>query len=115
MTDAWYGESATEEDKLYEESVKRIKAAVAQGLSFEQAQGILDIKDAGLKTAIAEDALKVLIVEMHFSGGKPLEEVAKTLKLPLKKLKDTKAAMLKEVEAAAIEAYKSEMGKKGSA
>jgi hypothetical protein len=111
MTEAWYkGLPESEEDRLYEESVKRIKSAVEQDMPFEQAVGLIEVKDAELKALIIDDALKVLIAEMHFTGGIPLEELAKKFRLPLKKLEGAKKAMLSDIEAAAIEKWKEESG-----
>jgi hypothetical protein len=115
MEKPWYDEAASEEDKLYEESVNKIRNAVKQSLSFEQAAALIDIEDEVLRNSILDDALKVLIAEMHFSEKKPLEKVARTLRLPLKRLERAKEEMLKDVEQSAIEAYKSSLGKIGNA
>ncbi|MDA8085951.1 MAG: hypothetical protein M0Z75_04560 [Nitrospiraceae bacterium] len=111
MSEAWYNElPESEEDKQYAESIKRIQNAVLQGMSFESASGLIDVKDEALKTQILDDALKVLIAQMHFTGGTPLEGLAKKLGLPLKRLEDAKNAMLEEVEEAAVERYRKESG-----
>jgi IMP dehydrogenase/GMP reductase len=107
--------NVSEEDKVYEESVRRIQSAVKQSIPFGQAAKLVDVEDEGLRRAIVDDALKVLIAEMHFTGGKDLKELSARLKLPLKRLETAKAEMLKDVEAAAIDAYKQETGGEGSA
>lgn len=113
--EAWYDGALSEEEKLYESSVNRIKSAVKQGISFEQATSLIEVTDAAVKAAIVDDALKVLIAEMHFSGEKPLKDLARALKLPLKRLEKAKAEMLLDVEAAAIEKYKASLGQTGTA
>jgi len=104
----------SEEDRIYEESVRRIQSAVKQSMPFGQAVKLIDVEDEGLRNAIIDDALKVLIAEMHFSGKKmSLKDVSGMLKLPLKKLEIAKAEMLKDVEAAAVESYKQSMADQG--
>jgi hypothetical protein len=95
----------SEEDTLYEESVRKIQSAV-KSMSFGQAVKLIEIEDEETKRAIIDDALKVLIAEMHFSGNMTLKELGKKLKVPVGRLETAKAAMLDDVKAAAIEAYK---------
>ncbi|MDA8169988.1 MAG: hypothetical protein M0Z59_09900 [Nitrospiraceae bacterium] len=116
MSDAWYeGLPQAEADRIYEESIKRIKSAVEQGMSFEQAAGLVDVKDGDLKKSILGDALKVMIAEVHFMAGMELPELARKLKLPLKVLEDAKKEMLADVEEAAIQKFKEESGQSGKA
>jgi hypothetical protein len=115
MEKPWHEGMKSDEDRLYEESVKRIKSAVNQSLTFEQAAGLIEVEDDALRAAILDDALKVLIAEMHFSGGKSLEELARKLRLPVKRLLRAKEEMLKEVESAAIEKFKESTKQSGNA
>jgi hypothetical protein len=111
----WYEETASEEDRLYDESVEKVLTGVRGSLTFEQAAGLIEVKEASIRAAILDDALKVLLAEMHFAGKKPLKEVAQALGLPIKRLEKARAEMLREVEQAAIEKYKSSMGQTGNA
>ncbi len=113
----WYADMpGAEEERLYEESVNRIRSAVNDSsMSFEQAASLVEVKDEALRAAILDDALKVLIAEAHFAGGRPLKELALTLKLPLKRLDQARKEMLHEVEQAAIEEYKTDAGNAGNA
>jgi hypothetical protein len=115
MERPWYEGMKSDEDRLYEESVNKIKSAVNQSLTFEQAASLIDVKDEALRKAILDDALKVLIAEIHFSGGKTLEELSRKLKLSLERLEKAKEEMLNEVEAAAIEKYKDSLNQSGEA
>lgn len=115
MEKPWYEYAETDEDRLYEESVRKITGGVKRSLTFEQAAALVDIKEPATRNAVIDDALKVLIAEMHFAGGKPLDEVAKALGLPLKRLEKARAEMLADIEAEAIEKYKSSLGQGGSA
>lgn len=56
----------------------------------------------------AAGALRVMIAEMHFSGGTPLDKLSSTIKLPLKALEKAKAEMLMDIQATAIEKYREE-------
>jgi hypothetical protein len=115
MSNAWYDDLPKEEEELYNESVRRIKSAVEKSMSFEQATGLIDVADEKLKAAIIDDALKVLIAEMHFARKKSVEDVAKALKLPPKRVAQARTEMLTEVESAAIESMKSDRGQEGNA
>lgn len=109
--DAWYsGLPESEEDKLYRESINRITSGIEQGLSFEQASALIDVKDAALRETIIADSLKVLLAEMHFNKGESLEDISKKIKVPLKKLQEARKEMLEEVEDAAIEKFRKESG-----
>ncbi len=113
MSNAWYDDLPKEQGQLYDESVRRIKSAVEKSMSFEQAASLLDVKDDALRAAIVDDALKVLIAEMHFAHKKTVEEVAKALKLSPELITKARAEMLGEVEQSAIDAYKAEHGSQG--
>ena len=116
MERPWFEEFASEEDWIYEESVKKIRDGVLRNsLTFDSAASLLDLKDPELKAAIMEDALKVLIAEMHFIGKEPLKDAASALGLPVEKLQRAKNEMLKDIEEDAIEQYKSSLGQSGNA
>jgi hypothetical protein len=111
----WYEEIASEDDRLYDESVEKVIAGVKRSLTFEQAAALIDLKDGATREAVLDDALKVLVAEMHFAAKKPLKEMASALGLPIKRLEKAREEMLKEVEQAAIEKYKSSTGQTGNA
>ena len=113
MGNAWYDDLPKEQEKLYDESVRRIKSAVEKSMSFEQAASLVDFEDDALRAAIVNDALKVLIAEMHFAHKKTVEEVARALKLSPERITQARAEMLGEVEQSAIDAYKADHGQEG--
>ncbi len=113
MSNAWYNDLPQEQEEMYNESVRRIKSAVEKSMSFEQAASLLDVEDEGLKAAIVDDALKVLIAEMHFARRKSIADVAKALKLSPERVEQARVEMLSEVEQSAIDAYKAEHGQQG--
>lgn len=108
--DKWYD---TEEDKAFEEAIGRIKAAIKQGLSFEQSLSL--VEDAKLRQSVEDDALKVLIAEMHLIGKKSLHDLSVLLKVPVARLAGAKKEMLEDIEQTAIDAYKTDAGKAGTA
>jgi len=113
MTNAWYDDLPEDGDKFYEESINRIKKGVEQDLTFEQAVSLLDVKDDKLKASIIDDALKLMIAEMHFVAKKSVDDVAKKLRLSRDAVVRARQEMLDSVEDAAIEAYKKEHGQGG--
>ncbi len=109
----WY---ETEEDRIYEDAVKKIKAAVLEdSVPFDKAASQVEVENEQLKSSVVSDALKLLIAELHFMKQIPLDEVADALKLPLKKVEDARKEMIAEVEAAAIEKYKESLNQGGNA
>ncbi len=110
----WYEGLETPEERLYEESVGKVRDGVLkQGLSFDEAGALLGIEDAELRAAVLDDALKVLVAELHFAGKKPLKEVAGRLKLPVERLDKAEKEMLEDVKKAAIEKFKTTMNMTG--
>ncbi|GAB4409643.1 MAG: hypothetical protein OHK0032_05300 [Thermodesulfovibrionales bacterium] len=93
-------------DRMYMDSVRKIMSAVGQGLSFDQACSTMDMDDKELREAIIDDALKVLIAEMHFSKGMPLKELAVKLSVSLSRIMNAKESMLIEVGEASIAEYR---------
>jgi hypothetical protein len=80
----------------YRDAVEKIKRAVEQGVPFDQACSDVDIRDREIKEAVARDALRAFISEMHFSEGMPLKQLAMRLKISLSRLMNTKASMQRE-------------------
>jgi len=113
MGNEWYDDLKDDNAAFYEESINRIRKGVEQDMTFEQAVSLMDVNDDRLKAAIIDDALKVLIAEMHFVDKKPIEDVAKKLRLSKDVVLKARQEMLDSVEDAAIEAYKKEHGQEG--
>jgi hypothetical protein len=112
----WYADMPPEDDALYTESVNRIKNGVQQSnLTFEKAIELIEVENEGMKAAIVDDALKVLVAEMHFIGGTSLDDLSKKLQLPVKRLEQARKEMLKDVEEAAIQKFKEDQGQVGNA
>src|SRR5512136_844663 len=106
MDDVKYKEYTPEESMIYEEAMARIRKAVGEGMIFSDACALAEIKDPQLKAFVADDALKVLIGEMHFGKGNALEQVSQTLQVPLRVIFKAVAEMLEDAGIAAAEAYR---------
>ena len=110
MAEKWYEGLAddafkNETDRIYEKAEAIIREKLAQGLDFEAACFAMEVEDEELRKDITEDMLKVLIGEEHFTKGIALEEMAKKLNVPVKRLEEAKAAMLEDVKNASIKAF----------
>ncbi len=110
MNDVQYKEYTPEESAIYETAIARIREALQGGLSFEEACREAEIADAGLRVFIEDDALKILLAELHFGGAMPLHDFAERLRLPLKRVNKAVAEMLQDAGIAAAELYRQESG-----
>lgn len=111
----WYDDNEPEDIKFLRDSLTKIKSGIKNGLSFDEASGIINFSDARTREEVLDDILKVIIAEMHFNGGKTIEDVAKAIRMPMARLVKARSEMMMDVEAAAIEAYHDSTGKKGNA
>jgi hypothetical protein len=75
------------------DTVKKIREAVEQGASFEEACFGIGIQDRGLRESIMKDSLKAIIADMHFSQGLPLKTLAMKLGISLSRLLNAKEGM----------------------
>lgn len=112
---SWFEDNEPEDVKFLREALGKMKAAIKNGLSFDEAAGMITFPDDETKDAVLDDILKVMIGELHFNGGKTLEDLSKTLRVPMPRLNKARAEMMIDVKAAAVEAYYDSIGKKGNA
>lgn len=115
MAEKWYddlGENifVKEEDKIYFETIEKIKTAVKNGMGFDEACDSVNLEDSGLKELIVDDSLKVLIAELYFTQGMSTDKVAELLKIPVERVNSAKENMLKDVEETTIKAYRQNTG-----
>lgn len=106
MAEVKYKDYTVEESMIYDAAMTEIREGVRNGLSFREACSGIDVKDAGLKQFIEDDALKVIIAEMHYHNRIPLQQMADMLKLPLKSLNIANREMLEDVGVTAAEIYR---------
>jgi len=110
MAEKWYeglpeDVFKTETDKAYEDAVKKIKDGLARGLDFDSACAEIEIEGGELRKSIIDDMLKVLIAEEHFTKNISLDEMSKTLKIPVERLESAKSSMLEDVKNDSIKAF----------
>jgi len=106
MADFKYKDYTPEERLIYSEAIIKIRKGVENGLSFSEAFSMVDVQDPELKHFIEDDALKVLIAEIHFGKGIPLPQVADTLKISIKRLDIVIREMLEDVGTTAAAIYR---------
>ena len=110
MPEFSFKEFSPEESTIYEEAVNKYREAIAAGKTLKQAYESYSVEDPGLKSLIQADFLKILIAELHFGKGQPLEEVAKVLNVSPDLIKETHARMLQEAGVTAANQFGEEFG-----
>ncbi len=91
------GENAPD---LREESIGKIRRAVNNGLSFDQACSLVFIENKEFREAVVSEALKILIAEFHIFRGMPLKQLAMKLRLSMSRLLKEKESMDRDPEEA---------------
>jgi hypothetical protein len=97
MPEFKFKQFTAEEDRIYAETVGKLREAIAHGKTLRQAYENHPVADKELEKLIQADFLKIMIAERHFAQRQPLEDLAKAFDVPLDLLKDTLARMLQEV------------------
>jgi len=97
MSEIEFKEFSDEENRIYEEAIEKIRGYMSEGMHIDAACEKIEVDDANLKQLISEDFLKIMIAEMHYEKGIPLEIVAKELNLPFERVSKTHQMMLEEV------------------
>lgn len=110
MAEKWYEGLAddafkSEIDKIYEKAEAKIREGLAKGLNFDSACAGIEAEDKELRKSIIDDMLKVLIAEEHFTKNISLDEMSKTLKIPVGRLESAKSSMLEDVKNDSIKAF----------
>jgi hypothetical protein len=106
MADIEYKQYTDEEGMIYEEAIRKIRKAIEDGSTFSEACSMTDVKDPELKRLIEEDALKIIIADLHYGKGVPLQQMAGSLKITLKRLNIAAAEMLEDVGTTAAAIYR---------
>ncbi len=106
MGDVTYKQYSPEENEIYFAAIAKIREELAKGCAFSEACGSIDVSDDALRGLILDDALKIMIAELHFVKEIPLQEVARTLGLSPARVAVASKEMLEDVEISAVEAYR---------
>ncbi len=106
MREVRYKEYTPEEEVIYKGAISKIMDGIKNGLNFNEACSIVDVQDSELKQFIFDDALKIMIAEMHYGKGIPLYDVADKLKVPVRSINIAVMEMLEDAGIASADAYK---------
>ena len=109
MSAVKYKQYSPEEDRIYTESIAKIREGMKNGLTFDKACDAISVADEELKGFILDDALKIMIAELHYGKGLSLEDVAKTLSVPMGKISVASLEMLEDAGVAAAELHRKTM------
>ena len=108
MEEFRYKEYTEEESHIYQETMKKIMEGLKSGLSFHEACGAADVADERLRFFIQDDALKILIADMHYTKGIPLELIAEELNVQIDMLSRADAEMLQDIELTSMEVFRAQ-------
>lgn len=97
MADFKFKQYTEQESTIYDEAISKIRSALANGLTFNEACSSVNIENHDLKGFIISDALKIMIADLHYGKGKTLVEVADILNVPFKTILHANQEMLEEV------------------
>jgi hypothetical protein len=103
MPEVKYKQYSPEEDRIYTESIAKIREGMKKGLTFDKACDTISVEDQELKEFILDDALKIMIAELHYGKRMSLEDVAKTLSVSMGKISVASLEMLEDAGLTAAE------------
>jgi hypothetical protein len=107
MEEFRYKEYTEEESRIYHGAMQKIMEGLTRGLPFVEACSVVEVADEQLKRFIEDDALKIVIADMHYNRGLSLEKVAEDLKVQVDILWRANAEMLEDIEMTSVEMYRS--------
>ena len=108
MEEFSYKEYTEEENAVYQEVLPKILESVKEGCSFYKACDNVQVEDKELKDLIVDDALKILIAELHYKQGRPLHDIAGQLEVPEEVIERANREMIQDVSLSASEVYRLE-------
>lgn len=103
-----YKEYTEEESHIYHQTMKKIMEGLTKGLTFHEACSAVDVHDEQLRGFIEDDALKIMIADMHYNKGIPLDKVAENLRVQVEMLRRANAEMLQDIEITSGEIYRAQ-------
>jgi hypothetical protein len=102
-----YKEYTEEETTIYHDAMDKIMDGLHNGMNFHDACGAADVADEELKRFIVDDALKIMIADMHYKKGMAFEDLAGVLKVPIDTITRAHAEMLEDISISTSEGFKS--------
>lgn len=106
MEEFRYKEYTEEESHIYHEALKKIMEGLIKGLPFGEACSGIEVSDDQLRGFIEDDALKIMIADLHYNKGIPLEKIAEDLKVEYDILWRANTEMLQDIEMTSMEIYR---------
>jgi len=106
MEDFTYKEYTEEENEIYNKAMDEIMAALKNGRKFNEACDAINVEDKDLKSYIEDDALKIMIADMHYVKGLSLQDVADVLDVSIEIINRANAEMMEDVAMTTTELYK---------
>jgi hypothetical protein len=108
MEEFRYKEYTEEESHIYHETMKKIMEGLTRGLPFNEACNLVKVPDEQIRGFIEDDALKIVIADMHYSKGISLEQVAEELNVQVDMIRRANAEMLQDIEMTSMEMYRAQ-------
>ena len=105
MEEFIYKEYTEAENTIYEKAIPEIIEYVKSGLCFEDACERVHIEDADLKAYIVDDALKIIIAEMHFNQHMSLHAVSGLIGVSMNLLIKAQREMVQDISIGASEFF----------
>jgi len=82
----------------YERAVKKIRAELSLGRTYDHACDTLTDISQEMQTFVKEDFLKIIIAEEHFGAGIDISDIALLLELPYEKIESARLALLNDMQ-----------------
>jgi hypothetical protein len=98
MEEFVYKEYSEEESRIYSSVLNTIMERMQEGMKLPQACRSMEVDDEGLRALIVDDALKVLLADLHFVKGLSPGEAAEIIGVPLVVVEKALVEMLEDIE-----------------
>jgi len=115
MAEKWFDDLPddalfADDDRIYIETLAKVKAGLANGLDFEKASARVDVPNKEPRETVLDEVLKAIIAEEHFAKNIPLDQIGRTLNLPLERIERALKEMFEDVERSAVDSLHKNMG-----
>jgi hypothetical protein len=95
-----------EETRIYNAAIPKILQGIKDGLPFCDACNLVQIDDKTLKQFVEDDALKIVLAELHYSQKLSLEEISAMLSVSLDVITQANDEMLEDIGITASEVFR---------
>ena len=101
MKDFTYKDYTEEETEIYNAAMDKIMEGLEQGLPFTESCEHAIVEDEQLRRFIIDDALKIMIADIHYKRGLSLGHVADALRVSIDTINKANTEMLEDIEISA--------------